>query len=76
MIIPKSPYCQGYPVTLGSPSSPLHPKSGTAATIQFPPGTIGWAPGGFAYPAVIAGAQKHAAIPKPQVRVGVAKSLT
>jgi len=75
-IIQKFEYCQGYPVTDGSHSSPLHPRSGTAATIQFPHGTIGYTHGGFEYPAAIAGAPKQAAIPNPPVRVGVAKSLT
>jgi hypothetical protein len=49
---------------------------GIAATIQFQPGTIGCTQGGFAFPATIAGPQKHIAIPNPPVRVGVANSRT
>lgn len=44
--------------------------------IQFHPGTIGWTPIGFAFPAAIAGHPKHAARPTQPVRVGVTKSRT
>ena len=49
-------------------------SKGTAATIQFHPGTSGWTHGGFAYHATLAG-QKHIAIPAAQVRVGVTNIL-
>lgn len=49
-------------------------SKGTAATIQFHPGTSGCTQGGFAYQASLAG-QKHIAIPAAHVRVGVTKIL-
>lgn len=61
----------GYHNTDGSPSSPLHHKSGIAATTQFHPGTRGCTPIGFAFQIAIAGPQKQAAIPIAPVRVGV-----
>jgi len=75
-ITEKSPAGYGYHSTHGSPSHHSQPSSGIAATIQFPPGTIGCNPIGLAFPATIAGPPKHAAIPTHPVSVGVTKSLT
>jgi hypothetical protein len=66
----------GYQRTPGSHSPHSQLISGIAATIQFQPGTIGWTHLGFPFQATLAGHPKHTAIPKPPVRVGVAKTLT
>lgn len=78
MFTPRAPAIfEGYPRDDGSPLSSC-PQAiiGTAATIQFHPGAIGLIPGGFEYPAVIAGPPKHTAIPNHPVSVGVANILT
>lgn len=61
----------GCPREAGSPSSPLHHKSGFAYTTQFQAGTSGWSPTHGRFPTSSADHQKHTATPIPQVRVGV-----
>ena len=67
----------GAPIKLGSPSEPslLHIDKGTAATIQFHPGTSGCTHLGFEFHIIEAGHQKQIARPAAHVRVGVTNIL-